>query len=411
MTSPNHFRAEMYSETMLLHNIAHPNPTNVQSAIDDARTLAMVREYGTSENIPGVPTQLEDTSINGNWVGVLATEGLELLESEDPNNQEAGLAYLDWVAKFSPHITDGNELSRYARDIAEEENSELVKKIFYVALEHFRNTITQEDFVLSGIFISEFNSTVARIEEVGFSELFKSIIKEFAPVIIQTAEAYDPTQDDEFESNLNAIEDALETVATELYESDPEVAAMALEKISTPMWKKLALAGQRDRELSRLFKEGKFGSANKLLSENTEHTILRLWPLMVERLVQDPESDPWGNQVLDTILNANPDYFSQYLTPYHDADMFLGRNFGKVIGILNRSDLVNKIVSPDDTDIAHPSITAGIMFGYGVRQHVEASIDLTRKMTPQTLDSYQSTLDSLFAQGVHYARNASLGAE
>lgn len=323
-----------------------------------------------------------------------------LFRSGDPALQEHGIGFLAWEAEHSPSTSSGNNIAYDAKyDARHEESREFARRCFEVSLMHFRFTAQAEDFVPTAGFFEDFNAATARMQEESYPELYTGAIKEFAPVAIQAATIYEPKLEVEgTDYDKTTIDEVLATVAGVLGKSDPEIAEQARALITSDQWKMLSNAEKTDDTLTDAMLAGDFVKAQEVMADH--NLIQGLWHPMTERLVTEEDSDDWGNAVIDAILAAKPDYFSEYGSAEDDsADFFIGRPVGAIIGLLGRTDIIDMVIVPQERKNVAMFTAAGIAQGLGVRGNREGLAHLFSR-TPHYTDEIKEAVQANFDAGI-----------
>jgi hypothetical protein len=288
----------------------------------------------------------------------------------------------------------GDSIAYDAKYDARSENSrEFARRCFEISLMHFRFTANAEDFVPTASFFEDFIAVVGRMDEGNFPELYVGAIKEFAPVAIAAAIHYAPQPETEGrDSDKATIDEVLARVASNLRKSDPEVADQARSLITSEQWIRLSNAEYIDNALTDALMAGDFAAAQEIMTSTGHNLIQRLWRPMTQRLTTENGSEAWGNGVIDTILAAEPDYFSHYGAAEDDAaDFMLGRPVGVVIGLLGRTDLMDMVIVPQERQNVAMVTACGIAQGLGVRGNREG-LDYLLTRLPHYTDQIKSAV-------------------
>lgn len=316
-----------------------------------------------------------------------------LLSSEDPAVQEHGFAILTWEAEHSPSVIQGNDLAYNAKY---EEDLEFARRCFEISLLHFKYAVQDEDFVLTDDFFEFFNTTTNSMQEAGFTEIFITAIKEFTPLVMQAAGTQRPeavVEDEEYGSYYT--DEVLAAIAEIYHRESPELAEEARSLIINDARKAYCSIRMTDMSFTDAVFDGDFVRAEQIMTEHS--LILSLWRPMAERLVMDADSGEWGNNAVNAILDAKPDYFSEQSKPEGEfVDFFIGQCAGIVIGALNRTDVIDMII-PAAREDAITLTAAGMAQGFGVRGNYEGMNYLLGKMShcaDKTKDAIQAVFDA-----------------
>lgn len=265
-----------------------------------------------------------------------------LLDSEDTDRQNLGLEFLAWEAKHSPNSEVADTIIEYVKTRPYESGSpqyEFKGKCFEVALMHFRCLVRDNNFTLATLY--DFNEVIYGIGSEGYYELHTNATTEFALPVIELAESckQEPIIEGEgTDYKKDSIDEALFRIVEILEESDTETATRATELITSDKLKKEIADRKAIKELAVAMLAGEFDKAKRIMATLDRIEDLSsgedIWELIAGQFKKPEGTDLWGNTILDTILEVHPNYFSQ-LAEGGSFDIFLGDNFGLVIGWLD----------------------------------------------------------------------------
>ncbi|MBP6005285.1 hypothetical protein KA531_00025 [Candidatus Saccharibacteria bacterium] len=286
-----------------------------------------------------------------------------LFDSEDTDEQSLGFKVLAWEASNFPNRRVALTIFEYAKVyFAEPQQDELMGKCFEIALMHFRSLIKEKGKLKRGAYLDlkEVLCCMGR----GYDHLYTSAITEFALPIIELVESYSrklKIKGEVTDAPPYWINEALFDIIVVLGESDPETAARAKGLITTDSWRESVARLEANRELTSAMLASNFSKAEEILAK--VHIIDGLWESMIEQFKKPEGTYEWGNAVMDTILRAKQDYFSR-LAEEGSVDLFLGYDFCKVIGLLDRRDILDMLFVPGQEYVA--LLVIAITFAHGL---------------------------------------------
>ena len=160
-----------------------------------------------------------------------------------------------------------------------------------------------------------------------------------------------------------------------------------------------ATSGDYHSRVTGALIKGDFNIAHDIIIEKGGGLIHGLWEPMSQRLMSHEQgSTEWGNAVLDTIIAADPDYFSQYSTRTDAAvDLFHGEQVGVIAGLLGREDVIDMLVNPQMGLNIAPNTAAGIAFGLGFQDNREGFLHLINQIPQYSIDCSKAIIDSFDA--------------
>ena len=300
------------------------------------------------------------------------------LLQRDTTSQAIGCSLLAVQAERNPSTETGVTV---AKNVSPEDTDAVVRALFDISTQHFAGTYSPDSMDKPPKdWPDSLESAVDAMMESGHpGTTYADALRTIAPHAIHAAGLYDPNAtplDTEY-WNKRSIDGVLSIIAETLRKSDPEVALSCFNAISMPDIRTFIECTELDYQLLEQLMAGNFEAAHDILQRQEAPIITRLWKPMLERLQQgDRREHEWGNQVVQTIIEAQPDYFKGLSRTSHGdpIDIQDRYGFGMILGILGRHNEIRAVTHRDGPDIAHRrflEVAIGAAQGLGLQSDDE----------------------------------------
>lgn len=322
---------------------------------------------------------------------VLMNEAVNLIfNSGEADSYPYGLRYLEWEADNIPDSVRANHIAHDAKfNTIDGGNRELSGLCFEVSLRHMRSIAQADDFELTLGFFEDLGAILARIDQEDYPGILRSGLEEFAPMAIEAV------NNEEFEVDTDTIDSILTLAAVELRRQNPVLSSDAKSLITDDLWRDLCEEAYVDDQLLEAAMTDDFDKVREIVASPESRLIQRLWNPMIQALITQSKTIEWGNNVIDALLEANPEYFIEYSLLESDGlDPFIDNRVGVLVGLLDRLDIVDMLIIPRQSPDAFMPVLNGMAQGLGVISSNRGFNYLISKLDNYTEEARQSLIQT-----------------
>ena len=329
------------------------------------RQHLILEKIGDMLQLEGIPSamnlaeQYDDNNLGA--AHYMRNAAARMIEEPDIDRAQSGLGYFALLSDISPMLEEAQIIAEIAEKIARNPGSEeFTRQCLLVSFNYLRTLSQVDEFKPDAAYVSTLSLITSIAEGRGQDELVRMAVVEHNVHALAAIREYQRTHQGQETGDMVWL---LQTIATELYDTEPAVAERAVRMISLEDDRYGALQSIASIEIVKAFEANDFETAKNKCRDYPSLSLTNLWVEVINKVQMQPEQAKiWYDNVESALTGAWPDYF----TSMDNVDETERHYFGLALGMLGKTDTLTTVVRATAKGSSCNLMAIFASFGYGM---------------------------------------------